>query len=102
MATVIHPQISSVSPATGTEAAPPISTANPGTGSDIGNSAAPDLRKFNLLTSSRASVSRGILGRPVGNVSEITAGGVRGTPNDLVDRILEHEPPLGLLDASLR
>ncbi|HKY62522.1 MAG TPA: hypothetical protein VJR29_03805 [bacterium] len=102
MATIINPQISSVSPATGTEAAPPISTGNPGTGSEIGNLPAPDLRKFNALTSSRSPVSRSILGRSVGNVAEINAGGVRGTPNDLVEKVLEHEPPLGLLDAALR
>ena len=102
MANVINPQISPLSPATGTESTP---SPNTSTGpAAIGNApGTPDLRKFNALTSTRSSGPRGILGRPmVGNVGEINAGGVRGTPGDLVERILEHEPPLGLLNEAMR
>jgi hypothetical protein len=102
MATTINPQVSQVTPATSSEA--PSIGANPNSSPAISSpAAAPDLRKFNALTSTRSSGPRGILGRPVvGNVGEINAGGVRGTPGDLVERVLEHEPPLGLLNEALR
>ncbi len=102
MATSINPQISQVSPAQSTEVAP-LSSGVPTSSAVVSIPAAPDLRKFNALTSTRSSGPRGILGRPVaGNVGEINAGGVRGTPGDLVEKVLEHEPPLGLLNEALR
>jgi len=102
MATTINPQVSQVNPAPNTETSP--LSGNPTHAAPVsGPASPPDLRKFNALTSTRSSGPRGILGRPVAaNVGEINAGGVRGTPSDLVGRILEHEPPLGLLDAALR
>lgn len=102
MATIINPQISQIAPLQSGEAAPLNSGAS-ASSTVVSSPAAPDLRKFNALTSTRSSGPRGILGRPVsGNVGEINAGGVRGTPGDLVERVLEHEPPLGLLNEALR
>ena len=102
MANTINPQILQVPPAPSSEALP-LGSRSSASSPVVSSPAAPDLRKFNALTSTRSSAPRGILGRPVSaNVGEINAGGVRGTPGDLVERVLEHEPPLGLLNEALR
>lgn len=102
MATTINPQVKQVTPAVNPES-PAITGTSTGSAAGSTSVAPPDMRKFNALTSTRSSGPRGILGRPVaGNVGEINAGGVRGTPGDLVERVLEHEPPLGLLNEALR
>src|SRR5262249_55346 len=58
----------------------------------------PDIKKLNNIIAARTSVPRSILSRTAGNVAEIVVSGIHGTPNDLVNRVLEHEPLVALLN----
>ena len=90
-----------VTPASRTSTGTQPSTTDTAAASGLSNLGTPNIKKFNDITGARPGAPRSILSRSVGNVAEIVAGGVRGTPNDLVDRVLEHEPPLALLDQAL-
>lgn len=63
-------------------------------------------RKFNAITATGGRVSLNIFGSPgqavpIGNTAEIMVSGISGTPQNLIERILEHDPSLALLHTAL-